>query len=41
MPGPTDKKGLLELPEINFNKLLGFINELTDEIKNKIYKNDE
>ena len=36
MPRPTDIKGLLELSEINLNKLLDFINELPDEIKNQI-----
>jgi hypothetical protein len=34
MPRPTTKKELLELSEINFNKLLDFINELPEEIKN-------
>ena len=41
MPRPTDKKGLLELSELNCNKLLEFIHELPDDIKNTIYKNDE
>ena len=41
MPRPTDKKALLELSEINFNKLLDFINALPEEIKNNTYKNDE
>ncbi|MDR2485839.1 MAG: ClbS/DfsB family four-helix bundle protein [Treponema sp.] len=41
MPRPTSKKELLELSEINFNKLLDFINELPDEIKNKTYTHDE
>ena len=41
MGRPTDKKGLLELSEVNFNKLLDFINELPDELKNKTYKNNE
>jgi hypothetical protein len=41
MPRPTNKKELLELAEINFNKLLEFIEELPDELKAKIYKNDE
>ena len=41
MPRPTDKKGLLELSEINYNKLLDFIHELSDAIKNKTYKNNE
>ena len=41
MPRPTNKKELLELAEINFNKLLEFIDGLPDEIKNEIYKNDE
>ena len=41
MPRPTDKKTLLELSKTNFNKLLDFINELPDEIKNKTFKNNE
>jgi hypothetical protein len=41
MPRPTNKKELLELSEINFNKLLDFINELPDELKNKTYTHDE
>ncbi|GMO40803.1 MAG: hypothetical protein Ta2B_20600 [Termitinemataceae bacterium] len=41
MPRPTNKKELLELSEINFNKFLDFIKELPDEIKNKTYTNDE
>ena len=41
MSRPTDKKSLLELSETNFNKLLDFINDLPDEIKNKTFKNDE
>jgi len=41
MGRPTNKKELLELAEINFNKLLGFIDELPDELKTKIYKNNE
>ena len=41
MPRPTDKKSLLELSEINFHKLLDFIDELPDEIKNRTFKNDE
>ncbi|MDR0497501.1 MAG: ClbS/DfsB family four-helix bundle protein [Treponema sp.] len=41
MPRPVNKKGLLELTEINFNKLLGFIDELPVGIKTKTYKNDE
>ena len=41
MPRPTDKKGLLELSEINHDKLLEFIHELPDEIKNKTYNNNE
>jgi hypothetical protein len=41
MPRPADKKELLELVEINFNKLLGFIDTLPDEIKNGAYNNNE
>jgi hypothetical protein len=41
MARPTNKKGLLELSEANFNKLLEFIDGLPDEIKTKTYKNDE
>ncbi|MDR2489951.1 MAG: ClbS/DfsB family four-helix bundle protein [Spirochaetaceae bacterium] len=41
MPRPTDKKGLLELSEINFNKLLDFINELPEKTKNNTYNDDE
>jgi hypothetical protein len=41
MPRPTNKKDLLELSEINFNKLLKFIDELPDEIKNKTYTHNE
>jgi hypothetical protein len=41
IPRPTNKKELLELVEIIFNKLLEFIEKLPDEIKNGIYKNDE
>jgi hypothetical protein len=41
MPRPTNKKELIELAEINFNKLLEFIDGLPEEIKTKTYKNDE
>ena len=41
MPRPTNKKELLELAEININKLLGFIDELPDEIRLKTYKKNE
>ncbi|MDR0375156.1 MAG: ClbS/DfsB family four-helix bundle protein [Treponema sp.] len=41
MSRPTNKKELLELAEINFNKLLDFIDALPGEIKNAVYKNDE
>ena len=41
MPRPTNKKGLLELAENNSNKLLEFIEELTDELKTKTFKNNE
>ena len=41
MPRPTNKNGLLELSEVNFKKLLNFINELPDDIKNKTYTHNE
>ena len=41
MPRPTDKKGLLEQSELNFNKLLELIDGFPDEIKNRTYKKDE
>ncbi|ULQ60325.1 ClbS/DfsB family four-helix bundle protein [Brucepastera parasyntrophica] len=41
MPGPATKKELLDLSEKNFSKLLDFINELPDDIKNKTYTHDE
>ena len=41
MGRPTNKKELLELAEINFNKLLEFISALPDECKTKTYKNNE
>ena len=41
MPRPTNKKDLLALAEVNFNKLLDFISELPDEIKTKTFKNNE
>ena len=41
MPRPTNKKSLLELAEINFGKLLDFIDGLPAEIKTRVYKNDE
>jgi hypothetical protein len=41
MPRPTNKNELIKLSEENFNKLLGFIGELPENIKNGIYKNDE
>jgi hypothetical protein len=41
MPRPTNKKELLEQSELNFNKLLEFINGLPEEIKTRTYKNDE
>ena len=41
MARPTNKKELVELAGINFNKLLEFINELPDEIKNGVFKNNE
>ncbi len=41
MPRPTNKQDLLQLAEINLNKLLEFIDGLPDEIKNKTYTHDE
>ena len=41
MGRPTNKKELLELAELNFNKLLDFIEELPNEYKIKNYKNNE
>ena len=41
MPRPTNKKELLELSELNLNKLLKFIDSLPEEIKTRAYKNDE
>jgi hypothetical protein len=41
MPRPKNKKDLLELSEANFNKLLGFIDGLPDEFKNKTFTHDE
>ena len=41
MPRPTAKKELLELSELNLNKLLDFIDALPDEIKTRTFKNDE
>jgi len=41
MGRPTNKKELLELAEVNFNKLLAFIEELPEEYKTKSYKNNE
>ena len=41
MPRPTNKNELLELSEIQFKKLLDFINELPDELKNKTFTHDE
>jgi len=41
MPRPTNKKELLKLSETNFNKLLLFIEELPDELKNKTYNRNE
>ena len=38
MARPTNKKELLELSEVNFNKLLEFIDGLPDEIKTKTIK---
>jgi hypothetical protein len=36
-----NKETLLEMAEINLNKLLDFISELPEDIKNKIFDNDE
>lgn len=41
MPRPMNKKELLELAEINLNKLLDFIETLPAEIQNGTYNNDE
>jgi hypothetical protein len=41
MPRPTNKTELLELAEINLNKLLDFIDSLPDEMKNRSYENNE
>ena len=41
MARPTNKKKLLELSAINFNKLLDFIAGLPDDIKNQIYASNE
>jgi hypothetical protein len=37
----TNKKELVELAKMNFNKLLKFIDGLPDKIKNGTYKNNE
>ncbi|MDR1912224.1 MAG: ClbS/DfsB family four-helix bundle protein, partial [Helicobacteraceae bacterium] len=41
MSRPINKKELLNLAEANFHKLLDFIDELSDDIKNRTYKNNE
>jgi len=41
MPRPTNKKQLLDLSEINFNKLLEFIDGLPDKIKTRTFTKDE
>jgi len=41
MPRPTNQSELLELGDLNLQKLLSFINSLPDEWKNRKYKNDE
>jgi hypothetical protein len=41
MPRPTNKQELLELAKINLDKLLDFIDELLDEIRNGNYENNE
>jgi hypothetical protein len=41
MPRPTNKNELLELAEINLNNLFDFIDVLPDEMKNRVFKNDE
>ncbi len=41
MPRPTSKLELLELGDINFKKLLLFIENLPEEFKIKEYKNEE
>lgn len=41
MSGQKSKKGFLELLEFNFNNVPELINWVFDEIKRKMYKNDE
>jgi hypothetical protein len=41
MSRPTNKTELLELSEINLNKLFDIIDALPDDIKNRSYENDE
>ena len=41
MPRPTNKKELLEQSELNFNKLLEFIDGLPESIKNRTFKKNE
>ena len=41
MPIPANKKELIELAELNFNKLLEFVNSLPDKIKNGVFNNNE
>jgi hypothetical protein len=41
MPRPTNKKELLELAEINLDKLFNLIESLSDEMKNRSYENNE
>ncbi len=41
MSRPANKKELLEAAETNFHTLLDFIESLPEEMKNRIYENDE
>ncbi|TVR61646.1 MAG: DfsB family protein [Spirochaetaceae bacterium] len=41
MPRPTDRNTLLELSEINLNKLLDFIASLPEEYRSMTFENDE
>jgi hypothetical protein len=41
MPRPTNKKDLLELAEVNYTKLLEFIDALPGDIKNAVWEHDE
>jgi hypothetical protein len=41
MPRPTNKEELVVFAELNFNELLDFIEGLPENIKNKVFKNNE